>query len=215
MGKKYFCDLCDVFLQRDSAHGRKEHNHGYKHRDVFRAHYGRIAEEVRRAAGPPRPWAAYGQPPPGWFPPPYGPPHGGPGAWGVPPSMHSGGAAWGALPPPMMPPWAGAMGMPAHFHQPGMMAPPMSHLQPAPPGFITPAMIAESGGAGAVAGSAAAAAGSPAAAGSAAGADVAAPVPLVAAIPPAGAAPPRGPNGFLAFPPPGAPLPPFSHPIII
>ncbi|KAI3639529.1 hypothetical protein MIR68_002223 [Amoeboaphelidium protococcarum] len=40
---KYYCDYCDKHLTHDSMKARRDHNAGFRHRDMVRNHYAKIA----------------------------------------------------------------------------------------------------------------------------------------------------------------------------
>jgi len=42
---RYYCDVCDLYLSRDSEGGRRQHNYGYKHRENYVAFYKKVLEE--------------------------------------------------------------------------------------------------------------------------------------------------------------------------
>ncbi len=43
---KFFCDYCGVHLTHDSFKGRKQHIYGAKHRQLYYAHYMRMADDL-------------------------------------------------------------------------------------------------------------------------------------------------------------------------
>mmetsp|Transcript_15594 Transcript_15594/g.30174 ORF Transcript_15594/g.30174 Transcript_15594/m.30174 type:complete len:140 (-) Transcript_15594:747-1166(-) len=48
---RFYCDYCDMYLTHDSAHGRRQHRLGWKHRQNFGAFYEHIyaQEEAKKA----------------------------------------------------------------------------------------------------------------------------------------------------------------------
>ena len=49
---KYFCSICDAFLTFDSEKGRRQHNHGFKHRDCYRTWFAQFLGQEHLLATP-------------------------------------------------------------------------------------------------------------------------------------------------------------------
>lgn len=94
MGRRLYCDYCGMYLTHDSARSRKEHRHGWKHRENFRKYYMKIIQDRREEQqrklfeekGLPMP--PMGMPPPNLpFPPPMLPGMGAPSLSVPPPAL--------------------------------------------------------------------------------------------------------------------------------